>query len=133
VRDELRLLATDRRRGKTTQAFAWVSNGVRTGGYPGWSRVLVLPNFKNWQYHRSEYWGRLEDFDHRVYDFPTWAAARGCHPDTEVCVEELQYALGDYSLNRLPGWVVAATMTAWPWEQQTFREPQLDPEWRRND
>lgn len=118
----IRLLATDRAEGKTTAAFAWVSNGVKVGGYPGWSRVLVLPTYDQFTYHRREYWPRLEDYDHRVYVIDDWATAMGANHTTEVCVDELGMLLGDRRLLRMPGRLVAATMTAWPWEHEEFKE-----------
>jgi hypothetical protein len=134
-RPELRLLARDRGEGKTTQAFAWVSNGKKVGGYPGWSRVLVLPNWQIFDHHRKEYWPLLEDYDHRVYAFEDWMNSMGANHDTDVCIDEINLLLGA-QFRHMPGRLVAATITAWPWEEQTFRsweQPYLmdedDPRW----
>jgi hypothetical protein len=118
----LRLLATDRRAGKSTQAVAWVSHGVPTAGYPGWSRVLAVSHATGFQLLRAEWWGRLADFDHRVYALCDWASAHGVVPATEVCVDDLEEAMARYTVGRLPGRVVAATVTAQVWERQVFRE-----------
>ena len=108
--------------GKTWQAMAWVSHGERVRGYPGWSRVLVVPTIEQVQYLKDiGYWRRLEDFDHRVYSLREWAEARGVNSDTEVCIDNLDLLLPS-GLPRLPGRIVAVTMTAHAWRQQTFRE-----------
>ena len=122
-RRELQLLAVDRRAGKTTQAFAWVSHGVRTDTYPGWSRVLVLPNLAMMEHHRVDWWPRLEDFDHRVYTAEDWEGVYRGHrlDDVEVCIDDLDHFLRR-GIGRLPGRIVAATITAWPWEPVEFRE-----------
>jgi len=123
LRRELRLLAVDRAEGKTTQAMAWLSNGDRVAHYPGWSRVLVVPNLQRVQHIRDQYWRRLEDFDHRVYSCDEWRRAQGVHHDVEVCIDDLDWFLGTgQPLAAFPGHIVCATMTAWPWEQQEFRE-----------
>jgi hypothetical protein len=124
---ELMLLATGRTAGKTTQAIAWLSNGERVRGYPGWSRVLVVQNQQMLQWTKSHWWGDLEDFDHRVYDLQTWLNARSVRPETEVCLDDLDALLRGRMLGWIPGQLVAATMTAAPWEPQTFREREQQP------
>ena len=119
---ELSLLAADRRAGKTTQAVAWVSQGERVAGYPGWSRVLVVTFPTGWDLLRREFWGRLNDFDHRVYRLREWVEACGVSPGTEVCVDDLEVAIRAADLRLLPGQLVAATMTTSAWDRQEFRE-----------
>ena len=129
------MLLHDRRAsGKTTQAMAWVSNGERIDRYPGWSRVLVVHTRVEHERLRRE-WGswvrdhetgdrvqRLVDFDHRVYTYDAWAGAVGVDPDVEVCIDNLDVFLGRHVLTPMPGWIAAATITAEPWENQTFHE-----------
>lgn len=116
------LLAADRATGKTTQAFAWVSHGERVDGYPGWSRVLVLPTRAAFDVARParRHGGRSP---RAATTTPrVWMRAQGCRHDTEVCLDEMNMMM-DVNLFRVPGHVVAATMTAWrPWEQAEFRE-----------
>lgn len=124
------LLAADRQTGKSTQAFAWVSHGERTDGYPGWTRVLVLAHHRAYDLWRRQYWERLEDFDHRVYCLNNWMGARSVRPSTEVCVDDLDWAvLGTAGLSWMPGHLTAATITAAPWDRLEFRE-RAPPEWR---
>lgn len=146
------LLHTGRAAGKTTQAMAWVSQGVPTTGYictrrehthygqpieydeievcnarprassyPGWTRVLVVVHFAEFERLKKEWWSRLEDFDHRVYSYTEWVEAHNVHPQTEVCIDNLDILLGFADL-RVPGRIVAATITAQEWEPQTFRK-----------
>lgn len=126
-RRELALLATGRTGGKSTQAFAWVSHGVRAPGYPGWSRVLLLAHGRAFDLHRRDYWPRLEDFDHRVYTLRDWVDARAVDPATEVCIDDLEDAIRTTDLRRLPGRLVAATMTTAAWDRLEFREAPARP------
>lgn len=121
------LLATGRSAGKTTQAISWVSNGERVRGYPGWSRVLVVQNQQMLTWTKSHWWGELEDFDHRVYDPQTWLNARAIRPETEVCIDDLDALLRGRVSFWFPGQIVAATMTAEPWEPQVFRDQKPEP------
>ena len=121
----LQLLVADRRRGKTTQAFAWVSQGVPVPGYPGWSRVLLIPTLQRFWTHRRTFWSKLEDYDHRVYHMDEWAYAIGVRGDTEVCIDDLDYILRD-GVGQIPGLIVAATITAQPWET-------IEPKWDKTD
>lgn len=123
----LMLLATDRQKGKTTQAFAWVSHGQRVPGYPGWSRVLILAHLTAFDLWRRDYWARLEDFDHRVYTLTDWVGARAVRPDTQVCIDDLEHALQTTNLAHLPGRLVAATMTSRPWQRVEFQDRQEQP------
>lgn len=110
----LQLLMRDRQAGKTTAAIVWVALGERTTRYPGWSRVLVVPTMRRLDHIRREWWHTLDDFSHRVYTLAEWAPARGIGPDVEVCLDDLDTLLAT-GLPRLPGRIVAATITARPW------------------
>ena len=63
----MKVLMTGRQEGKTTQLMAWVKGGVNVAGYPGWSRVAIVPNKERHDYVKHIYWNQIEDFDHRVY------------------------------------------------------------------
>lgn len=63
----MRVLIAGRQEGKTTQLMNWVKDGVMVAGYPGWSRVAIVPNRQRHDYVKSIYWNLIEDFDHRVY------------------------------------------------------------------
>lgn len=118
-----RLLVADRQRGKSTQAFNWVSHGVRIPHYPGWSRVLVLPTMQRMEAHRVEWWEKLEDFDHRVYAAGDWMTAHQVHRDVEVCIDDLDAFLGlGFRLATFSGNIVCATITAKPWEPVEYNE-----------
>jgi hypothetical protein len=41
---DLKIIAMDQQRGKTTLATQWLMNGQKIDTYPGWSRVLVCAN-----------------------------------------------------------------------------------------
>ena len=118
---ELQLLVTDRREGKTTQAFNWVSHGKPTKTYPGWSRVLVVATLQLQVIHKDPWWAKLEDYDHRVFFAEEWEGMYRGHrlDDIEVCLDDLDHFLRR-GIGRLPGRIVAATMTAWPWEHVEF-------------
>ena len=58
--------AAGRQAGKTTMALDWVKQGVRTDGYPGWTRVLVVPTHAQLDIIRKQFWGEIKDFHHRV-------------------------------------------------------------------
>lgn len=126
AREPFRLLLADRRTGRTTQAFNWVSHGVEVPGYyPGWSRVLLIPTMSMFEYHRRDWWARLEDYDHRVYQLGDWQRAQGVRHDTEVCIDDLEDAIGSVRLNMLPGRIVCATMYGAPWEDIEFSPAEL--------
>jgi hypothetical protein len=111
----LQLLAGDRQTGKTTAAIAWLSWGEQTRTYPGWSRILVVPTLARLDYVRLGWWGRLPDFSHRVYALQEWVNARNPDPSVEVCLDDLDTYLAT-GLPRIGGHIVAATITAQPWQ-----------------
>lgn len=114
----LMVLTGDRRSGRTTQAFRWVAQGTQVPGYPGWNRVLLLPTFQILEFHRRDWWPRLDDFDHRVYAYDEWAGVRGGREDVDVCIDDYDWLTPDQRARPVPGRVVALTMWARPWEDQ---------------
>lgn len=146
------LLQARRASGKTTQAMAWVSHGTKKveyicnrmehthyhqavepdeievcnayevrASYPGWTRVLVVCHQDEFERLKKEYWARLEDFDHRVYPIKEWLNAAHVDTTTEVCIDNLDMVIHGGWRN-FPGWIVAVTITAEPWVNQTFHE-----------
>lgn len=120
--EPLQVLLGDRQTGKSTQAVAWVSNGIRTKKYPGWSRVLVCPHLAGWKALRREFWGRLEDFDHRIYDLHTWGNIQNDLSSTEVCLDDADVllTLRRNGLHRIPGRVTHVVLYGRTWEPETF-------------
>lgn len=111
----MKVFLTGRRGGKTTKAIAWVAEGERTKGYPGWTRVLVTATYLERERLRKEHWGTLEDVDHRVYDLDTWCRAFGLARSTEVCLDDFGLLHAPlYAI--IPGTVTHVTMTGEPWE-----------------
>lgn len=137
------VLVRPRMGGKSTHALSWVQRGERVKGYPGWSRVLVVPNvnldvtMRGWQAtpeaiayakrnhdpmlltepHPSfdSWWSCIPDWSHRVFDYRSWANARGAVQTTEVRVDEINM-LWDFL--QLPGTVTGFTMTAEEWQPE---------------
>lgn len=89
--------------------------------YPGWTRVLVVCHRDEFERLKKEWYGRLEDFDHRVYPIGEWLNAHHVNPSTEVCIDNLEMVLHGGWRN-FPGWITAATITAERWVDQTFHE-----------
>lgn len=130
--------------GKTTQALLWVQRGVRVKGYPGWSRVLLMPNvqlevgMRTWaatpeaiayaeqnhdpiladmeQPRFDSWWSCIPDWSHRVYDYRTWAESRHASRDTEVRIDEINMLWS--RIFDVPGRVTGFTMTGTTWEPE---------------
>lgn len=119
----LQLLAADRQTGKTTQAFNWVSQGQPIDRYPGWSRVLVVATLQLVEVHRAQWWKKLEDYSHRVFSAEEWEGVYRGHrlDDIEVCIDDLDMFLRR-GIGRIPGRLVAATISADPWQPVEFEE-----------
>lgn len=124
--EPFRLLLGDRQTGRTTQAFNWVSHGVEVPGYPGWSRVLLIPTLQRFEVHRETWWSQLEDYDHRVYELDDWIRAHGVRSDVEVCIDDLDYVIAaGFSIPHVPGHLVCATFYGAPWEPVEFSQTEL--------
>jgi phage terminase large subunit-like protein len=105
----VRLLVGDRQSGKTTALLDWVLDGEPCSGYPGWTRVLIVPTIADDRRLREMVGERAQregkewadyDFTHRIYAWPEWAKAHGVHPDTEVMVDGLDRLLSAAGFSR---------------------------------
>jgi len=100
------VIARPRQSGKTTDVIEWLRGGERTGGYPGWTRVMLVPTRQMVDLLRHQIWNTLEDFDHRVYSFEEWSHAHNVHADTEVMVDNIEWVIP-----RIPGRLIGFTVT----------------------
>ncbi len=70
-----RVLVRPRRAGKTHEAIQWVLEGHRIDTYPGWSRVLIVPDMRQADELRAA--GNPHGLDYRqVYFAQEWRDAR---------------------------------------------------------
>lgn len=113
----LSLLATGRANGKTFKAIQWVLEGHEVSGYPGWSRVMIVPNLQQFEHIRKDWWEKIEDFDHRIYTAEDWRNAHNVQGSTEVCLDNAEWFLPG-----MPGNLTHLTMTAKEWEPRTEHE-----------
>jgi hypothetical protein len=113
---DFQVLLRGRGGGKTTEAMRWVAGGTRVPGYPGWSRVLVAANRTMFDHLRREWWGLLEDLDHRVYAYDDWVRARGVSHGTEVRLDDAERLLP-----RLPARLTGVTMSGDMWDTSASR------------
>lgn len=98
-------------RGKTTTVMDWVQRGVLVPGYPGWSRVLVVPTMAMLDLLRRDYWSSMEDFSHRVYGWPEWSHAHGVAETTQVCIDNAEWLFP-----RIPGHLSVITISGELWQ-----------------
>ena len=122
--------------GKTTTMLAWLFGGEKVEGYPGWSRVMLVPGpgvdhleeikpaFKAMAEAKAESddvetpeWGEL-DFSHRVYTVQEWQKASNLAGDTEVAIDGVDRI--PWRLEEIKGQVVAITM----WSEVDVRDPE---------
>jgi len=100
------VIVRSRQGGKTTAAIEWLSAGECTTGYPGWTRVLVTPNRRQYDHLRRLLRGKLDDIDHRLYDARTWFDALNVDPTTQVMLDNIEMMLP-----RIPGTLAGMTVT----------------------
>jgi hypothetical protein len=105
---------SNRQEGKTQDLIDWVKQGVRTSHYPGWSRIIVVPDMEQAQ--------RLRGGDpktnkygleyHQVFYVSEWLHAYGTldDPIVEIGVDNVDMILARL-LNNPAGRVVRATAT----------------------
>lgn len=106
------VLVRPRQAGKSTDALRWVAKGTKCAGYPGWTRVLIVPSLEMEKYMRKmpaprdiaeqvvrltdmpapeSWWQCLPDWAHRVYALEEFRnGANGFRPsgETEWCVDD---------------------------------------------
>jgi len=92
----------------------WVKGGVQCEGYPGWSRVAVVINRQRHDRLKHQYWGEMEDFDHRVYTLRE--VQTGHFPGQYNTAYRLD-DLDDFLFEFFPGLKIDGfTMTGSPWD-----------------
>ncbi len=110
---QLKVMVRDRGQGKTTQLMKWVKEGVQVSGYPGWSRVAIVVNRRRHDQLKKQYWGIIEDFDHRVYALDEIQRGHFTSPDTAYRLDDLNEML----FNFFPGLNIDGfTITGTTWE-----------------
>ena len=109
----MHVLVTGRQEGKTTRFMEWVKGGVKVKDYPGWSRVGVVVDERAYLDVKRQYWGDIEDFDHRVYQIKEFERGHFVSRETLYRIDNFDMVLWDIlHLPNLDGF----TMTALPWE-----------------
>lgn len=86
----MRVVVRGRRGGKTHRMVQWVLEGVKTGSYPFWNRVLVVSTINEADYLRRT-WPEL---DYRqVFSWDEWRKARLGALPVEVAVDNADQVL----------------------------------------
>jgi hypothetical protein len=122
----MKVLLTGRGEGKTTALMDWVKGGVRVEPYPGWSRVGIVITERLYLDMKRQYWGEVEDFDHRIYQIDEFQ--RGKFPTnrkTAYRIDNLEMLIygefhipgmgGTFRIPNLDGF----TMTGEKWEEES--------------
>jgi hypothetical protein len=111
-------LVTGRQEGKTTRLMSWVKCGIQVEGYPGWSRVAIVPNRARHDYMRSIYWKLIDDFDHRVYTLLEVQQGHFPSRNTSYRLDDLDEFIPIF----LPGIIIEGfTMTGSLWDEEHER------------
>jgi len=88
--------------GKTQRLLDWVLQGVEADGYPGWSRVLIVPTMEQLEDMRERVrhrcvkggieWAEI-DFSHRIYAWEEWRTANRAvlNPETEIALDNVDF------------------------------------------
>jgi hypothetical protein len=79
--------------GKTQELVNWVKEGVQTDSYPGWSRILIVPNREQATFIYSTYKKELEDIHHRVYFLEEWQRAHLGGEKVEIALDNADMVL----------------------------------------
>lgn len=82
--------------GKTTRLVEWVMAGERAEGYPGWSRILVVPTINEVLRLRKIHRGLHPK---QIYSLREWLTAHNVNPETAIALDD-----ADYMLLVLSGW-----------------------------
>lgn len=101
-----KVLVLPRQGGKTTQALKWVEGGEKCDGYPGWTRVLIVPSVEMDLFMRKmvaestptrplrqTWWSLLEDWSHRVFPLQDFERGRFPSRDTEYAIDDFDLML----------------------------------------
>lgn len=109
------IIAGGRQSGKSHRLIEWLLAGEQVSGYPGWSRVVVVPDIQQEQHLKKVIstrcgvdlpeWPDL-DIGHRLYHLQDWQTAHGVNPETEVAFDN-----AEWMLPRVPGRVTKVSMT----------------------
>jgi hypothetical protein len=98
--------------GRTTALLEWVLEGRRCPGYPGWTRVMVVPTIQRELQLRKEIpqlvglsFQAFEDWSHRVFAFEDWQHSANVSPPTQVMIDGLEDVLPGLGWNA-PGSLV---------------------------
>lgn len=112
----MQFLVTGRQAGKTWAAVEWVRRGKKTGQYPGWSRVLLVPTIQDAERIRRRERAlnipNEEQLDYRqVFSYSEWKHARvPMRHEIQVMVDDL-----DRLLSQILGFQIdGATLTGVP-------------------
>ena len=110
----MHVLIAGRQEGKTTKLMAWVNEGIAVDRYPYWSRVAVVDSIQRHIQLKGEYWGKIEDFDHRVYTFDEIQEGRFPSTETVYRIDDIDRFLPRFFPNMcLDGF----TITAKQWDE----------------
>lgn len=90
----MKLIICPRQNGKTTKAVAWLREGTPRPEFPGWTRVLLVPdlNTKAWMVKRYDL------SDGQIFSFYEWRVRTTLTPThtppTEVMLDNAELILG---------------------------------------
>lgn len=89
--EPLRIVAGDRRQGKTTRLVDWLQQGERIDRYPGRSRILLTSHEREAQRVRKEF---ALDY-HQVYSLRDWTHRyrQGFSQGLEVAIDDAELIL----------------------------------------
>jgi hypothetical protein len=103
------VLVGGRAAGRTTRLIEWVLDGEKAQGYPGWTRVMVVPTMRELDALRDivhkrvgEHvpWGEI-DFSHRFYAWAEWRNVGMVNPQTQVGIDDLDRILSPLRAGRV--------------------------------
>lgn len=112
----MKILIKERGEGKTTVLMNWIKKGERVRDYPGWSRVAVILNERSYLDLKRQYWGEIEDFDHRVYQLIEFDRGRfGFREDIEYRIDDMDLFIRQFF--HIPN-ITGFTITGSTWEDE---------------
>lgn len=111
----MQVLVTSRHEGKTTKLMEWVSNGTAVKEYPFWSRVVIVVDLRSYNNIKRNWWGKIDDFDHRVYTWHDIQQGRFHSRHTEYRIDDFDAFIPLFFSGLYVG---GFTMTASKWENE---------------